>query len=297
MPIQKHHLRTSLVALLAVLCVFLHHANAEDIKLTLQTMEDFHSAEQAAARKPVLDQDYSNSLKRLVADLTKKGEIEQAMEAQAKVDHLGTLPGKEPATAKPATEQAQSEWKNKALAEFPELSNPNSPLSKRVQSLKELKRNQPSYFSNPQWPYLLTQEASKALEPDTSNSRFCGLYYNTGKIVCFPFHVDETGKVSGAQFNLQAGDGPVISGNRKGKKLVTKWFALINRKPHDFTFTLLPDGNLDMEGDHGFDEKFHHKETLTRISDHDEYERVLKRIADTAKNDEINAIVSKLKAP
>jgi hypothetical protein len=258
MPIQKHHLRTSLVALLAVLCVFLHHANAEDIKLTLQTMEDFHSAEQAAARKPVLDQDYSNSLKRLVADLTKKGEIEQAMEAQAKVDQLGTLPGKEPATAKPATEQAQSEWKNKALAEFPELSNPNSPLSKRVQSLKELKRNQPSYFSNPQWPYLLTQEASKALEPDTSNSRFCGLYYNTGKIVCFPFHVDETGKVSGAQFNLQAGDGPVISGNRKGKKLVTKWFALINRKPHDFTFTLLPDGNLDMEGDHGFDEKFHH---------------------------------------
>lgn len=51
----------------------------------------------------------------------------------------------------------------KALEEFPTLKDPASPLSKKVLSLREAKKLTPSFFKNPQWPYLLAKEAEKAM--------------------------------------------------------------------------------------------------------------------------------------
>ncbi len=70
-------------------------------------------------------------------------------------------------------------WKNKALEEFPAIKNPSSELARQIKTLKAQKETvSPSYFKNPQWPYLLAQEANLALEKETQaakdryNSRF-----------------------------------------------------------------------------------------------------------------------------
>ena len=210
---------------------------SDDVMLTLQTLADFHSAEQTVAQKPIMDadasyrskleriqktaqdagnlksvlaakqsiteldagrpplvsddaevaaiqktyiaqrqkaeaesakalakvdQDYLATLKKLVADLTKAGKIEQAMEVQAKVDGLAAAATPQPgaATMTPGAEEIEI-WKKKALDEFPALKQPESELANRVKTLSEKKKAiNPSFFKNPQWPYLLAQEAS-----------------------------------------------------------------------------------------------------------------------------------------
>ncbi len=212
----------------------------ENGALTVQTLEDFHSAEQTAARKPLsdvdescrsklekyqqtsqaagnlkgvlaakqaiedldsgrpvstsgdaevakiqnaykvehlkvgyacaktlakIDQDYLASLKKLVADLTKGGQIEQAVEVQKKVDQLNASLSESDSAGNPAVGSSDvEEWKKKALSEFPDLKNPSSQLSLRVRELKDSKALIPGYFSNPQWTYLLTKEASLSLQ-------------------------------------------------------------------------------------------------------------------------------------
>lgn len=213
----------------------------DDITLTLQTLEDFHSAEQTNALKPVtsadesyrsklekfqktaqdagnlksvlaakeaiteldagrpplvsddagvaaiqkahialrqkavadsakaiakIDQAYLASLKKLVVDLTKAGKIEQAMEAQAKMDALAAAPKPGAANANPGTEEIEI-WKKKALEEFPALRQPDSDLAKSVKTITERKKvTTPSYFKYPQWPYLLAKEVSLTLEDE-----------------------------------------------------------------------------------------------------------------------------------
>lgn len=216
---------------------------AVDAALNLQTLEDFHSAEQTMARKPItatddsyrsklenhqkaaqaagnlkavlaakqaigeldagrsailsadpdvaaiqkayiaqrqiadaeakkalakVDQDHLASLKKLVVDLTKAGHLDQAQEVQAKVEEFtAILNPKAGAPAQSAGQQEEDIWKKKAMGEFPSLSDSASPLSKKVQSLREAKKLTPSFFRNPQWPYLLAKEASLALQQAT----------------------------------------------------------------------------------------------------------------------------------
>ena len=106
------------------------------------------------------ENDHLASLKRLVVELTKAGHIDQAQEVQGKVEAFeATLSSKTTAPHAVAGQEIEI-WKKKALEEFPALKDPASPLSKRVQALKVLKKSNPGYFSDPQWPYLLAKEAN-----------------------------------------------------------------------------------------------------------------------------------------
>jgi hypothetical protein len=122
----------------------------------------------AACAKAVakVDRDQIESLKKLVASLTKDGRIEQAVSAQNKLDQLIVSLGEADSAVTVATGPSDiEEWKQRALSEFPDLGNPNSKLSLRVKELRDAKASIRGYFSNPQWPYLLTTEASLSLKP------------------------------------------------------------------------------------------------------------------------------------
>jgi hypothetical protein len=118
-------------------------------------------AETAKALAKV-DQDYLVSLRKLVVELTKAGQIDQAQEVQKKVDAFAAVATPNPTVA--AGGQELETWIKKAKDEFPALKDTASPLSKRVNALKEAKKSMPNYFKNPQWPYLLAKEANQ-LEP------------------------------------------------------------------------------------------------------------------------------------
>jgi hypothetical protein len=108
------------------------------------------------------DRDHLASMKKLVAELTKSGHIDEAVGIQAKIDEFSAIPHRNAGPEKTdVTAQELEIWKKKALEEFPDLKDPNSSLSKVVASLKEEKRSNPGYFSNPKWPYELAREASK----------------------------------------------------------------------------------------------------------------------------------------
>lgn len=112
-----------------------------------------------------IDQVYLASLKRLVADLTKAGKIEDAVEVQAKVDGLVGAHHSTTALSNPGAGEVEV-WKKKAMEEFPALKQPDSELAKSVKALTERKKvTDPEFFKNTQWPYLLAKEANSALNP------------------------------------------------------------------------------------------------------------------------------------
>ena len=114
------------------------------------------------------DQNYLASLTKLVAQLTKSGKIEQAVTVQAMIDQFTAKTGDQKTdrpqpvgNSGPESEEVLA-WKKKAYEEYPTLSDPKSKLSLEIASrVKALKSSNPSYFLNPQWPYLLAQEATK----------------------------------------------------------------------------------------------------------------------------------------
>ncbi len=242
-----------------------------------------------------INQSHLDALRKMVSELTKQGEIENAMAVQKKVDELSAALPSKPAVQPAGSAPETSEWKSKALEEFPELSNPSSDLSKRFQSLKDAKKITPGYFNDPKWPYLLAKEANQQAAAGTSPSKLSGLYLNGQSDMCYAFQVDEAGRVKGIQFHMTKDEGPLISGKCEGGKLVTKWEQIHSGKPHEFTFTPLPDGNLDMDGHHGFELETRHHETLRRIKDQAEYAKIYKQLSDAAKAGEMRAIMNKLK--
>lgn len=107
------------------------------------------------------DRDHLASMKKLVAELTKDGHIDEAVGIQAKIDEFSAIPNRNAGSEKAdLTSQELENWKKKALDEFPALKDPNSDLSKKVLSLREEKKSNPRYFTNPRWPYELASEAS-----------------------------------------------------------------------------------------------------------------------------------------
>jgi hypothetical protein len=128
----------------------------------VQRQKAVAASEQAVAK---IDQAHLVSLKKLVVELTKAGHIEQAMKAQAKVDELAALPDPKAAPAQAATGEQEIEiWKKKAQEEFPALKDPASPLNKQLKALMDQKKTSPSFFKNPQWPYLLAKEANQSTQ-------------------------------------------------------------------------------------------------------------------------------------
>ena len=123
------------------------------------------------------DQEYIASLKELVIDLTKSGQIDLAQEAQSTLDEFLATLNLEPAKASPESGTAEVEiWKKKALEEFPDLRNPNSPLSKKLQALKEKKRSTPNYFANPRWPYVLAKEVALSKDVRINDEKSVPIY-------------------------------------------------------------------------------------------------------------------------
>jgi hypothetical protein len=125
----------------------------------------------AACAKAIakVDRIHIESLKKLVANLTKDNQIERAMGVQEKIDQLvASLNQNDRAEDPAAGASGIEEWKMKALSEFPELNNPNSDLSLRVKKLRHEKASVPGYFSNPQWPYLLAKEAEGTKQEQTA---------------------------------------------------------------------------------------------------------------------------------
>ena len=112
----------------------------------------------------IIDKNYLLSLNNLVVKLTKNGQIDRAMEIQTKVDQLAGQKIEESVPVETdVTSQELQVWINRAKKEFPALSNPQSELSLKMKVLKASKASNPRYFSNPQWPYLLTKEANSSL--------------------------------------------------------------------------------------------------------------------------------------
>lgn len=118
-----------------------------------------------------IDAEYLAALRKLVVELTKKDQIQEALAAQKAADQFVALTARNDLPGKSSAGSAELEmWKKKASEEFPLLKDERSNLSVRVRMrVKVLSESDPSYFSNPQWPYLLAKEASLALPP-TGNS-------------------------------------------------------------------------------------------------------------------------------
>lgn len=153
------------------------------IQKNYQTQRQKAEAESAKALAKA-NQEHLTSLKKLVVDLTKSGNIDQAQEVQTKLD--GFTVQLNPATesrAQPFSEREIEMWKKKALDEFPAMADPNSSLSKQVKSLKELKKSSPNYFSNAQWPYLLAKEASLKEEEEIARKNRVNRIELDGKLV------------------------------------------------------------------------------------------------------------------
>lgn len=111
-----------------------------------------------------LDEDYLKKFTNLADELTRSGHAAKAAEVRAYADSLSARikAGGAGAIAK-ADELAI--WKKKALDDYPALADPKSALSIKVKArVKELTATSPSYFSNPQWPYLLAKEAELAVK-------------------------------------------------------------------------------------------------------------------------------------
>ncbi len=111
-----------------------------------------------------LDQDYLAKFTKLASDLDQAGNTTKSAEVRAHADSVNQRikAGGAGAIAK-AAELAI--WKKKALDEYPALADPKSALSLKVKSrVKELTVSNPSYLTNPQWPYLLAKEAGLALK-------------------------------------------------------------------------------------------------------------------------------------
>lgn len=367
---NRNAVKKLIVAIMSVTAAISGTSNAEDIKDTLQTMQDFYEAELATSNEPLtklettyrsnlaelqtksqqagdlkgvvaakqaiddsnagrpptpsanteirtiqkaysenrkkievecaksmakVKQSHLEGLRKLVSELTKKGEIENATVVQEKVDEFSAALTSKPVTPGAGATPDSGEWKSKALAEFPDLSNPNTELSRRFQGLKDSKKSTPGYFDDPRWPYLLAKEASQQVAAQAPPTKLSGLYLNSQSDMLYAFSIDESGRVKGIQFHMSRNDGPLISGKCEGGKLTTNWEQIITGNPHEFTFTLLPDGSLDMDGHHGSDVKTRHHETLRRITDQAEYAKLFKQLSDAAKAGEMRAIVNKLK--
>lgn len=111
-----------------------------------------------------LDEDYLQKFTKLAEELTQSGQAAKAAEVRTHADSVSARikAGGAGAIAK-AAELAI--WKKKALDEYPALAEPKSALSLKVKSrVKELTATNPSFLTNPQWPYLLAKEADLALK-------------------------------------------------------------------------------------------------------------------------------------
>ena len=58
------------------------------------------------------------------------------------------------------------DYQKLAVQKFPELKDPSSALNRKfIQEVGELKKSNPAYFNNPQWPLLLAQSINEASNP------------------------------------------------------------------------------------------------------------------------------------
>ena len=106
------------------------------------------------------EKDHLASLKKLVVELTKAGNIDQAQQVQSEVKALEAKPSSKTTVAPAVAGEDLEIWKKKALEEFPALKLPNSEHSRAFKALRERKESMaPGFFTNPQWPYLLAKES------------------------------------------------------------------------------------------------------------------------------------------
>lgn len=264
----------------------------------------------AAQAVEKVNRTYVAKFKELVTDLTKANKVDDALKVQEMIDSILENARRETAALGGAGggDLDAEYWRKKALAEFPDLANPNSQLAQKVKArTKELRGSKPGFFNDPKWPYLITSECSEALEsaaevaekPTGKVSPYQGIFVARDNNSHYLIVVDGSGDVRGLQYLVDTRIISLISGKRVAGRLKTTWTQEFTESPHRMEFDLQQDGTITMAGEYlDRGQQRAHTSYLTRVSDPEKYKKLLETTAGIANTDAKRAIIKELgKAP
>ena len=175
-------------------------------------------------------------------------------------------------------------WKTKAMEKFPDIMKPSSEFFRQMQTLKAAKAADPGYFRNPRWPYLLAEETAAAIREAETRTGFGGVFDDAGPY--YAFAVDASGQVTG--FQMVRGSISLITGELAGVHFDSTWIQSVTNARHEFTYTLLADGNI---GQGGTFAGRTHKSVMRKVKNQDDALGILSEALEMAKTDELRQTV------
>jgi len=121
-------------------------------------------------------------------------------------------------------------------------------------------------------------------------SQFDGLFRELRSNAGYGFHVDGGDVASGIQYG-ETKSTSLIVGKRIGNAIHADWIQAVSGSRHVFTYTLTPEGNLDMDGDWNDNGvQRHHHQILYRITDAATFQRDLTTAAGKASAAAVTAV-------
>ncbi len=261
----------------------------------------------AAQAVEKVNRTYVAKFKALVTDLTKANKVDDALKVQEKIDSILENAQRETASLGGAGggDLDAEHWRKKALAEFPDLANPNSPLAQKVKArTRELRGSKPGFFNDAKWPYLITRECSEALKsaaevaekPTGKVSPYQGIFMADNRNTYYFLVVDETGAVSGLHYLVSSQTLSLITGKRAAGRLKTTWTQERTGSPHRMEFEMQKDGTMNMSGEFFEGENPRaYSCHMTRVDDPDAYKRVLDDVGKLANNEGKKSVVEDLR--